>query len=168
MRIITVIQKPSEYLQKRYDQSKVGDFTNSIFPFQVCTAAPGVDSCLGDSGGPVVMQLGTLWYQVSGCSLCSPITCFKNHFWLIFLHMLVWKWLFSGSMLLVVFTDFDTALRRKSLFLRMKQILLFSVLFCKNHNFYLSARHRLVWRKVCSAWISGCQHQRCRIYLMDT
>lgn len=30
----------------------------------VCTAAPGVDSCLGDSGGPVVMQLGTLWYQL--------------------------------------------------------------------------------------------------------
>ncbi|XP_063615050.1 trypsin-1-like [Penaeus indicus] len=30
----------------------------------MCTAAPGVDSCLGDSGGPVVMQLGTRWYQL--------------------------------------------------------------------------------------------------------
>ncbi|XP_042861241.1 coagulation factor IX-like [Penaeus japonicus] len=30
----------------------------------VCTASPGVDSCLGDSGGPIIMQLGTLWYQL--------------------------------------------------------------------------------------------------------
>ncbi|KAK7078144.1 Tryptase gamma, partial [Halocaridina rubra] len=30
----------------------------------ICAAAPGIDSCLGDSGGPVLVHIGTSWYQV--------------------------------------------------------------------------------------------------------
>ncbi|XP_066969083.1 serine proteinase stubble-like [Macrobrachium rosenbergii] len=49
---------------KNYSTLPAGDGEYPITRDHVCAAAPGIDSCEGDSGGPVLIQIGTSWYQL--------------------------------------------------------------------------------------------------------
>ncbi|XP_064115566.1 serine proteinase stubble-like [Macrobrachium nipponense] len=49
---------------KNYSSLPPQDQEYPITRDHLCAAAPGIDSCEGDSGGPVLVQIGTSWYQL--------------------------------------------------------------------------------------------------------
>ncbi|XP_068243961.1 serine proteinase stubble-like [Palaemon carinicauda] len=49
---------------KNYSSLPDEDSNFPITSDHLCAASPGIDSCEGDSGGPVLVQIGTSWYQL--------------------------------------------------------------------------------------------------------